>query len=266
MGFISAQSALRHRGISRVRVFQLPLGIRENGGSIAVPRVALVRWHSVWTDKLYQVYVNGVYAGTTIDSEQREMIVHLPGSFESAVRIEVFAVDAGEAHCDYTGQLNEAAGQSGRVKIKMLRSQDLPAGATVQIYFDNGTGVVDYSSPINERVLQVWAYPQDKCGFGMAGFGAGDFGYEGSAAAGFGKGSFGHSWFGFDAETFEWVSEPLPAGTYKFGVKVTDRRGRESEPGESDPVTVIPGSKPVEGLGVSSFDRDMNELVLDVTG
>jgi len=259
MGLISS-------GISKVRAFWLPLGVRENGSGVAVPRAAIVRWHSSWTDKLYQIYVNGRYAGATVDSEQRYMFVQVPTSFESPVRIEVFAVEADEACCDYSSELEDSLGQSGRVKIKMLRSQDLPAGATVQIYFDNGSGVIDYSSPLNERALQVWSNPQDKCGFGMGSFGAGDFGYDGSAAVGFGKGSLGHSWFGFDADTFEWVTGPLPAGTYKFGVKVTDKQGRESAASESRAVTVIPGSKPVEELGVSSFNKDLNELVLNLMG
>ncbi|HIJ72272.1 MAG TPA: hypothetical protein HPP87_13100 [Planctomycetes bacterium] len=259
MGLISS-------GISKVRAFWIPLGIRESGSSVSVPRTALVRWHSGWTDKLYQVYVNSRYAGTTVDSEQRYMLVQVPTSSDSPVRIEVFAVEADEADCDYSEELDETVSQSGRVRIEMLRSQDLPAGATVQIYFDNGTGVVDYSSPLNNRPLQVWPNPQDKGGFGMSSFGAGDFGYDGSAVVGFGKGVFGRSWFGFDADTFEWVSEPLPVGTYKFGVKVTDKTGRESAARESCSVTVIPGSKPVEELGVSSFDKDLNELVLNLMG
>ena len=62
-------------GIDNVRSSELPAGIRRDGECACEPRAALVRWRSAWADKLYQVYVNGRYAGTTVDSEQRQMVV-----------------------------------------------------------------------------------------------------------------------------------------------------------------------------------------------
>ena len=55
-------------GIESVRAFELPTGIRQDGRYVEVPKFALVKWRSAWCDKLHQVYVNGRYSGTTLDS------------------------------------------------------------------------------------------------------------------------------------------------------------------------------------------------------
>ena len=254
-------------GIEKVRAFELPAGIWASGECVGTPRTALVKW----TDKtnqdnmFYQVYVNGQYAGTTVDSRQRQLIVPVPSSFESAVRIEVFVVEAEQTHADLSNELVSPPATSGRVRISLLRSQDMPSDATAEIYFDNGIGVIDYNQPLSNRPIRIWPAWQDKAGFGMSRFGAGDFGYDSAGAVGFGKGSFGQGQFGLDADTIEWTSPPLTAGVYKFGVKITDGAGNISNASETEPITVIPGAKPAEQVSISSFDKQTNELVLSVS-
>jgi hypothetical protein len=251
-------------GIEKVRAFELPSGVWENGRYVGAPQVALVKWRSCWSDMFHQVYVNGQYAGATLDTPQRQMIVQLPTSLETPVRIEVFAVGAEQADADFSSELDLSIGQSGRVRISMLRSQNLPIGATAQIYFDNGTGEIDYNSPLNDAPIHIWPVWQDKAGFGMSRFGASDFGYDSAATVGFGKGSFGESQFGLDADTIEWVSKPMSAGAYKFAIKVTDEAGNESSGSETREVTVTPAARPAEQVSVSSFDKLTNQLVLSV--
>ncbi|MHC4583487.1 MAG: hypothetical protein ACYS3N_03110 [Planctomycetota bacterium] len=253
-------------GIEKARAFELPAGIRANGESVRIPRAALVKWadKTNQVDMFYQVYVNSKYAGATVDSRQRQMIVPIPSSFESAVRIEVFAIDAGHAHTDFSKELVSPPAASGRVRISLLRSQDLPSNATAEIYFDNGTGVVDYSQPLSNRPIRIWPAWQDKTGFGMSRFGAGDFGYDSAAAVGFGKGSFGQGQLGLDADTIEWTSPLLMAGVYKFGVKITDGVGNQSSTNETEPITIIPAARPAEQVSISSFDKQTNELVLNI--
>ena len=190
--------SLISNGINSVRAFALPGGIWVDGRSVPVPCIALVQLQSVLQDVFYQVYVNGQYAGTTLDTEQRQMIVPIPSSLVCAVRIEVFAVRAHDADIDFSDELTDSSGDSGRVKISMLRRQDLPPGATAQIYFDNGTGEIDYDNPLTDPPIQLWPAWQDKAGFGMSRYGVSDFGYDGAAAIGFGKGSFGYGLFGRD--------------------------------------------------------------------
>jgi hypothetical protein len=98
----------------------------------------------------------------------------------------------------------------------------------------------------------------------MSRFGLSDFGWDSAAAVGFSKGSFGHGQFGLDADTIKWTSPPLPGGTYTFGIKITDPSGRQSTTSESGPVTVTPAARPVEGLSISSFDKQAKQLVLKI--
>ena len=219
-----------------------------------------MEWKSDWQDKFYQVYVNGRFAGATVDTEQRRMIVFLPSSFGSSVRIEVFAVDAAEADVDFGSELAKSRGQSGRVKIGLLRSQEMPAGAKAEIYFDNGSGQIDYDRPINDEPIPIWPVWQEKCGFGLSGFGEGDFGREWSAGVGFGAGLFGQGEFGVDAEMIEWVSPELAAGKYKFGIRIIDENGNVSEASETDEIIVLPAAKGVEDLQIVSFNKLENNI------
>ena len=250
-------------GIESVRAFELPAGIWADGQCIEVPRFALVKWRSAWCDKFHQVYVNGQYSGTTLDSRQRQMVVPIPTFFESPVRLEVFALGAEDAYTDFSSDYIRPV-DSGRVKITMLRSQNLPAGATAEIYFDNGTGQIDYDNPLTDSPLRIWPAFQDKAGFAMSGFGLGDFGYDSAASVGFAKGSFGLGQFGLDADTIEWTTPELKNGTYRFAVKLRNSSGRQSSSSETGPITVTPGAKPAEGLSVSSFDNQTNQLLLTI--
>jgi hypothetical protein len=254
-------------GIEKVRAFELPAGIWVTGECIETPKVALVKWIDKTNqgNMFYQVYVNGQYAGSTFDSRQRQMIVPIPSSFETAVRIEVFAVEAEDAHIDLSKELVSMSATCGRVRISLLRSQNLPINATAEIYFDNGTGTVDYNQPLSNKPIRIWPAWQDKASFGMSRFGRSDFGYDSAGAIGFGKGSFGHGQFGLDADTIEWTSPPLTAGIYKFGVKITDGAGNESSASETESVAVIPAAKPAEQVSICSFNKQTNELVLSVS-
>lgn len=251
-------------GIETVRAFELPCGIWADGECVGTPRRALVKWKSGLSDKFHQIYVNGQFAGATLDSQQRRMVVPIPTSFESAVRIEVFAVEVEQANTDFSSELVKPTADSGRVKIRLLRGQNLPIDVTAEIYFDNGTGEIDYDKSLSDSPIKIWPTWQDKAGFAMGRFGIGDFGYESAAAVGFGKGSFGHGQFGLDADTIEWTSLPLQAGVYKFGVRVTDKAGNQSSASETEPITVTPAAKPADKLSIASFDKQKNQLVLEV--
>jgi hypothetical protein len=257
MGLIST-------GIDRVRAFELPAGIWADGTSVGAPRLALVRWHSSWSDKLYQIYVSGQYSGATVDSQQRQMVIRMPAFSEVPARIEVFAVEADESNIDFSDEIDLLHGWTGRVRLTLLRGQNLPMDSTAQVYFDNGTGIIDYDHPLGDSPIRIWPAWQDKAGLGMARFGVDDFGYDSAAAVGFGKGAFGRSQFGLDADTFEWTSPPLRVGVYRFAVKISDRAGNENS-SETDQITVTPAARPAEHLGILSFDKQTNQLVLSIS-
>ncbi|MBN2271207.1 MAG: hypothetical protein JXN61_11375 [Sedimentisphaerales bacterium] len=258
MGLIS-------NGVSIVRALELPGGIWSDGGYVGVPRTVLVTWRSSFAEKFYQVYVNGRYARSTCDSEQRQMVAAIPTSLDTAVRIEVFGVEGDEADTDFSSQITPFQANSGRVRLTLLRSQNLPIDATAEVYFDRGTGEIDYIEPLSERPIRIWPSLQDKAGFGMSRFAGADFGYDSAAAVGFGKGCFGNGQFGLDADGIEWVSPPLSAGVYRFAVRVCDSAGKQSLSSESGEVVVIPSARPAEHMSVFSFDKDTNQLVLSVS-
>ena len=99
----------------------------------------------------------------------------------------------------------------------------------------------------------------------MSKFASGDFGYDSSAAIGFGKGSFAYGQFGLDADSIEWIGPAMSAGVYRFAVKVVDEAGNESSSSETGQVVVIPSAKPAERVSISSFDKQTNQLVLDIS-
>ena len=250
--------------IESVRAYGLPVGIWADGAGPKAPRVALVKWRSAWSDKFHQIYVNGRYAGTTLDSRQRQMIVPVPASLESPIRIDVFAIDTEKEGINFSDELAQPSTNNGRVRFTLLRSQNLPMGATLDIYFDDGTGEIDYDHELNNSSIQIWPTWQDKAGFAMSEFGLSDFGYDSAAAIGFAKGSFGHGQFGLDADTITWTSPRLPAGIYLFGATVRNESGHQSASSETGPITVTPAPKPAEKMRVSSFEKQKNQLVLEI--
>ena len=256
---------MRH-GIQNVRVFALPDGVWADGRRAVAFGIALVTWHSSHAGMFYQVYLNGRFAGVTLDSQQRQLVLQPPGSFQSAMRVTVIAVAPTDAHVDYADDLEQAIVSSGRVRLSLLRSQTLPVSATANIYHDHGTGQVDYAMPLNATPIPIWSCVQDKAGFGLAQLGVDDFGYDSAASAGFGKGTLGFGQFGLDADTIEWLSPVLPLGTYRFGMRVADACGDEGPAAEATPITVVPAIKPAVGLAVGTFDQPTNELTLTITG
>lgn len=253
-------------GIENVRVFVLPDGIRADGQCVVVFGAALVTWHSSHTGMFHQVYLNGRFAGATLDTEQRRLVVQAPGAFEAAVRVTVIAVVPADAHVDFAGDLEQAPVCTGRIRLMLLRSQSLPLGATANVYHDGSTGQIDYTQPLNSAPIPIWPCIQDKAGFGMAQFATGDFGYDSAASVGFGKSALGQGQFGLDVDPIEWISPALSIGKYRFGVRITDASGNAGSASETAQITVVPLAKPAVALDVAIFEQQTNELTLVVTG
>ena len=252
-------------GIEDIRAVVMPDATAPEGRGAAFSRAVLVTWRSVLEGVLYQVYVNGHWAGVTLDSQQRQLLVQAPSSFQAAVQVEVVAVDPEQGHVDFASEISQPSVDSARIRLTLLRSQSLPACAVANLYFDNGTGEMDYSTPLNDLPVPVWPCWQDKAGFGLAQFGAGDFGYDAAAAVGLGKGAFGHGQFGLDADAIEWISPALPLGQYRFAVKVLDDQGNESQASETTSITVIPTAQPAAELDIATFDEQANQLILSIS-
>ena len=256
---------MRH-GIRNVRVFALPDGVWADGRRATAFGIAVVTWRSSHGGMFHQVYLNGRFAGVTLDSQQRRLAVQAPGSFRSAVRVTVIAVAPADAYADFADDLEQATVSSGRVRMSLLRSQTLPLNATANIYYDSGTGQINYAVPLNAAPIPIWPCMQDKAGFGLSQLGMGDFGYDSATSIGFGKGALGSGQFGLDADTSEWLSPVLPLGTYRFGVRIADASGNEGPAAETTSITAVPAIRPAVGLVVKTFDELTNGLTLSITG
>ena len=249
--------AIISEGISRVRAFALPTGVNCDGLANQLAGMAIVKWHSTHGNMLHQIYVNDRFAGVTVEPGQQQLIVPVPLSQRSAVRIEVFAVEPEYADSDFSGELVAGRTQAGRIKIEFARTDNLSLHGSVDYYSDGDR--------LNNRSMEIWPESADRGGFGLSSFGMSDFGFDGSAAIGFGKGSFGSGWFGFDCDMLCWQSEQLEAGNYKFDIKITDGAGNVTqEPIETEMITVIPPARPAKSLKVESFDEQSGKLVLKV--
>jgi hypothetical protein len=244
-------------GIGRVRAFSLPAGVSCDGQANQLAGAVLVKWYSMHCNALHQVYVNGRFAGVTIEPAQRQLIVPIPLSQKTAVRIEVFAIEPGCADVDFSDELEAGQTQTGRIKIEFARTDNLPLNGSVDYYLDDNR--------LNSRAIKIRPEFVDKGGFGLSSFGMSDFGFDGSAAIGFGKGGFGFGWFGFDSDVLCWQSEQLEAGNYRFGIRITDNSGNVAQEAvETEVLTVIPPARPAERLKIESFDKQSGKMILKV--
>jgi len=254
--------SLVSEGISEVRAWRLSGGVWDDGEFVGEPGFVLVSWRSELIGKLYQVYVNGIFAGVTSDEHQRRLAVSVGNSGSEPVRIEVFAVDAEDADTDHSGEI-ERCGYGSRVKLVFLCSQKLSADSKLLIFSNRGNGHygIDYSESLNGEGDLIRRWWQDKSGFGMAVFGEGDFGYESSASRGFGLGAFGPGEFGYEADIIEWTSGELTAGKYCFAFGIYDRSGNMSNMQMTDLITLSPLACPAENVATER-DDDSGEVVL----
>ena len=79
--------------ISNVRATVFPMGQQRDGQAVALPGLLLLSWLSVETDKLFQAYVNGELAGSTIHAEQRMLLVEHDPASVALVEIEIMVAD-----------------------------------------------------------------------------------------------------------------------------------------------------------------------------
>lgn len=247
--------------VALVRVMGWPMGMNAAGEPIGLPGLALVCWKHPPTDKVFQVYVNGTLAAVSESSQQRQLLVPIDPTVQ--VVIEVLAVDASVRDNDFADQLSGFNSQDGsRVQLRWQRAANDELDSTAIIYSDNGSGVIDYETPLAQVVL--WDEQAEKWGFGLGGFGRDCFGYSDSGGVGFGEGCFGEGEFGFDVKRLTYTTEPLALGAYKFGLRVKDGAGHVNE-AETVAFEVFVDPLPLPGqLAIGSYDDVNDRLVLNI--
>jgi len=252
--------AVSTENIAQVKARAFPAGGLSDGALVPLAGLALVSWQSSESEKLFQVYVNGRWAGATMTASQRSLLVQCDPLEVAA--IEVVSVDSAERVIDFSGELEGFSELDGcRVVLSWPRRGKLPRDSKAVIYGDGGEGSINYDEPI--ATVDIWEGPADKWGWGLDGFGAGDFGYSGAGAVGWGKGSFGEGEFGFDADIQSFESEPLAAGRYKFAVRISDTRGNLGEDITEHEIGIDPLPR-APNLAIESYDPTSDRLLLNI--
>jgi hypothetical protein len=150
---------------------------------------------------LVQVDISGtayasyqVYADNALVTEQRVAsfaVVLLPNQ-----KIDVLGLVIGERGQNFSSTLSDSQGD--KVVVSVPQSA---LGLPLRVYFDGGSGIIDYGRAIADVILTAGSPTTG--GFGLSSYGA---------ALGFGFGPFGSS------ATVLTLTHRLQAGTYKFAV------------------------------------------------
>ena len=247
--------------IERAWAQVFPAGRLQREDVVALPGLVLVGWESRETEKYFQAYGDGRLLGVTGHPEQRMLLLEYEHDHPTA--IEVIWVTKEDRYTDFAGELSGFEETDGaHAVIFVPRMSGLPLASRLELYWDGGRGVIDYSEAIVTQ--PVWANPFDKWGFGLDTFGEGDFGYSGAGAVGWGLGNFGIGEFGFDADELMLSTEALEAGEYQFAVRLVDEFGNWDE-GDTEIFTIGIDPIPEEPeLCIASYDDVNDELVLEI--
>ena len=225
-------------GIARVRVRPLVVDMAE--GNPVGPAGALeVTWESTQADRWHQVYVNGRLAGVTAAPADRRLAVLGPVGGSGAlglVLVEVVAVDAADQGTDLGGELvGLGAEQGARVRLAWQAGLYLDANLeSFDVFADGRTGVVDYESPLNEAPIPARPGGQAPWGYGCGGYGVGGYGQS--------------------AARYEWVTDDLEPGAWRFSVVAVDAAGNRLASAAEVAVSVLPLPRPPEGFRVAEYE------------
>jgi len=223
--------------ITHVRVAAAALAACE-GIPSAPPGTLEVTWHSGHADRWHQVYVNGRLGGVTAEAADRRLVVGAPvgraGSAGLAL-VEVVAVDAADRWTDFAEELDAFAGAGARARLTWQAGPHLdPDLEAFDVFADGASGTIDYTTPLNESPIPARPGGEAPWGYGTGGFGSGGYG-DGSAA-------------------YEWTTDPLGPGTWRFVVLASDAAGNRLAEASTIACDVLPLPRPPTNFGVASYD------------
>jgi hypothetical protein len=227
----------------RARPFVIDAG---DSGPAAVPGAVEVTWESANEGRWHQAYVGGVLAATTAAPEDRHLVVVAPvaGNGPNPVLIEVIAVEAQDRSVDFGGELSASAIALGsRAHLAWQAGPYLDPGLdSFDIFADARTGTVDYTRPLNELPLAARPGGAAPWGFGCGGFGAGGYG-TGTAC-------------------YEWTSDPLAPGAWRFAVVASDAAGNRRETVTETDAQVASLPRPPENFRSTHYEPGARQATL----
>ncbi len=140
-------------------------------------------------------------------------------------------------------------------------------GDYAKLFGNSGAGDIDYNTPLNNNIYEL--FPQ---GAGIYGYGHAPFGHfrygKGHAmrTAGYGHLPFGHFPFGIGTTIIEATDIVDACGTYKYAFVCYDAAGNEDAgtPEEAEIEIHLAPPAPLFGLEKNSYNKTTDVLVLDV--
>jgi len=227
-------------GISGVRV--RPLLVDMADGEPVGPAGAMeVVWASTNAGCWHQVYVNGCLAGVTLEPEDRRLVVSAPvggGGAVGVVLAEVVAVDGADRWTDFADQLAGFAAEHGaRVRLTWQAGLYLDANLEAfDVFGDGRTGSVDYGAPLNDGPIPARPGGQAPWGYGCGGYGVGGYGQS--------------------AAVYEWTTDPLEPGAWRFAAVAVDAAGNCLASAVEIAVSVQPVPRPAEDFRVAEYEPE----------
>jgi hypothetical protein len=225
-------------GITHVRL--RPLALDLAGGEPAVsPGAFEVSWESAQDECWHQVYINGRLAGVTARPQDRWLAVAAPVGREgvlSPLYARVVAVDAADRWTDFGEELAESAPEGGtRVRIAWQAGPYLDENLeSFDIFADGRTGAVDYSAPLNEEPIPARPDGQAPWGYGCGGYGVGGYGASGAC--------------------YEWVTDALDPGAWRFAIAAIDAAGNRLATAAEVACSLAPAPRPVGRFRLESYE------------
>ncbi len=151
------------------------------------------------------------------------------------------------------------------ITIQFCTPAGYQPGDYAYLYGNGGAGEINWDTPVDNTIYDLFPRGAGIYGFGHAPFGHHRFGKGVSLrTAGFGHLPFGKHPFGHGTAIITTQARVEDCGSYKFGFKVFDKYGNAQE-GTSQVVTadihippVVPG-----GLKKVSYDKDTDILILE---
>jgi hypothetical protein len=233
-------------GISRVRIRPLVLDL-DCVTPLGSPGAYEVTWDSTQAGFWHQAYVNGQLAGVTAGPEDRSLVVLGPaehGGGQDLVYVEVVAASAADRWSDFSAELSGFSPACGP-KVRLTWEAGLYLGEDLEsfnVFADNRTGTVDYSTPLNEAPIPAVIGGALPWGFGCGGYGVG---------------GYGHS-----AARYEWTVEGLQPGTWRMAVLAADHTGNRLATATEVVVNVAPMPRPAGNFRVASYSAPSRTATL----
>ncbi len=153
-----------------------------------------------------------------------------------------------------------------KITLQFVVPAGFRKGDCARQFSDAGGGTIDYNTPVDNRLYQLFPAGAGIYGFGLAPFGRFRFGHgHAMRAIGFGHLPFGHFPFGLGSAQITATHKVAECGTYKYAFKVYAAAGNPQS-GDPDEISVTVHTAPAKpaGLKKQSYNKTTDVLTLEV--